>query len=222
MKSTGKRKRFEETFRRKGRGGEGIRSPPRRSRFALFAFEENIYDFVCSVRLYVCTIRFGARIVIPKNEWKEEGRRIECIFGNKYNLNELAVNWKWAIQGYLTRGLPLAPRLSYPTARHLAHFHSVRLDRLRLRSYLVGTFSLTRGAVRRAVALRPISRRFPSADPSAGCRSKRYFREGKFRRNRGKHCTWSGFLPVTFPRRIRDSLVPLSFRLQLLRARSLP
>lgn len=23
--------------------------------------------------------------------------RIGCIFGNKYNLNELAVNWKWAM-----------------------------------------------------------------------------------------------------------------------------
>lgn len=42
------------------------------------------------------------------NEWEEESRGIECIFGNKYNLNELAVNWKWAIQGYLTRGSPLA------------------------------------------------------------------------------------------------------------------
>ena len=39
---------------------------------------------------------------------RRKSRRIECIFGNKYNLNELAVNWKWAIQGYLTRGPPLA------------------------------------------------------------------------------------------------------------------
>lgn len=45
----------------------------------------------------------------------ERSRRIECIFGNKYNLNELAVNWKWAIQGYLTRRLPisLSPSLSF-------------------------------------------------------------------------------------------------------------
>lgn len=51
-------------------------------------------------------------IYVQGNGWNEAARRIECIFGNKYNLNELAVNWKWAIQGYLTRGLPISVSLS--------------------------------------------------------------------------------------------------------------
>lgn len=73
-----------------------------------------------------------------------EARRIECIFGNKYNLNELAVNWKWAIQGYVTRGLPFSLSLSPVSLYPLVLSHSLSRS---LVSPPVRSFTFTRSCL---------------------------------------------------------------------------
>lgn len=132
---------------------------------------------------HACLVVF---LVLERNEWKEESRRIECIFGNKYNLNELAVNWKWAIQGYLTRGSPLASRpppcslslQSSPSSSHVRSSVSFRLtSSLPPASPCTRTFSL-----------------FPSIrsfrDPTPLRRSKRYFRRQIPPQQRETFRTW--------------------------------
>lgn len=125
-------------------------------------------------------------VVLERNEWKEESRRIECIFGNKYNLNELAVNWKWAIQGYLTRGSPLASRpppcslslQSSPSSSHVRSSVSFRLtSSLPPASPCTRTFSLF-----------PSIRSFRDLTPLR--RSKRYFRRQIPPQQRETFRTW--------------------------------
>lgn len=140
-----------------------------------------------------------------------EGRaawRIGCIFGNKYNLNELAVNWKWAI-----------PRLPDPGVTDLLPFLSLPLPFSFLTSFLftpllfVSTASLSLAIpflFLAFISLVLFSRR--SRLPSLHFCFRflpaifAYFHllprnvdlndifGGKFRGNRGKHSTLSGFL----------------------------
>lgn len=103
------------------------------------------------------------RLAEGRMEGGGESRRIECIFGNKYNLNELAVNWKWAIQGYLTRGWsPLAFPSLLLTFTPILLFPLPSLPAPCTHILLVSIH--------------------PTAHPDLND-----IFEGKFRRNRGKH-----------------------------------
>lgn len=139
-----------------------------------------------------------------------EAWRIECIFGNKYNLNELAVNWKWAIQGYLTWGVtalpfffPLSPHIVSPPSSPISSFSSplacsftftrfyfpLSSSFSSLSSYLVAVRAsfvtlLLRSFFSRQSILPFLCARNVDLNDIFG---------GKFRGNRGKHSTLSGF-----------------------------